>query len=118
MVVPYTANVEGNPQVSQRNCITLAAVPETGRATLYDYSFKNGTNGIWYLDGQWPDGTSWHFGGIGDLQPYDDGINYGSSFFGIDGQDAYRNDFDTLRAGFERLNFSMFSNYDVKDNMT
>ena len=76
MVVPYTANVEGNPQVSQRNCITLAAVPETGRATLYDYSFKNGTNGIWYLDGQWPDGTSWHFGGIGDLQPYDDGINY------------------------------------------
>ena len=118
MVVPYTANVEGNPQVSQRNCITLAAVPETGRATLYDYSFKNGTNGIWYLDGQWPDGTSWHFGGIGDLQPYDDGINYGSSFFGIDGQDAYRNDFDTLRAGFERLNFSMFSNYDVNDNMT
>ena len=118
MVVPYTANVEGNPQVSQRNCITLAAVPESGRATLYDYSFKNGTNGIWYLDGQWPDGTSWHFGGIGDLQPYDDGINYGSSFFGIDGQDAYRNDFDTLRAGFERLNFSMFSNYDVNDNMT
>ena len=118
MVVPYTANVEGNPQVSQRNCITLAAVPETGRATLYDYSFKNGTNGIWYFDGQWPDGTSWHFGDIGDLQPYDDGINYGSSFFGIDGQDAYRNDFDTLRAGFERLNFSMFSNYDVNENMT
>ena len=118
MVVPYTANVEGNPQVSQRNCITLAAVPESGRATLYDYSFKNGTNGIWYLDGQWPDGTSWHFGGIGDLQPYDDGINYGSSFFGIDGQDAYRDDFNTLRAGFERLNFSMFSNYDVNDNMT
>ena len=118
MVVPYTANVEGNPQVSERNCITLAAVPESGRATLYDYSFKNGTNGVWYLDGQWPDGTSWHFGGIGDLQPYDDGINYGSSFFGIDGQDAFRDDFDTLRAGFERLNFSMFSNYDVNDNMT
>ena len=118
MVVPYTANVEGNPQVSQRNCITLAAVPESGRATIYDYSFKNGTNGIWYFDGQWPDGTSWHFGDIGDLQPYDDGINYGSSFFGIDGQDAYRNDFDTLRAGFERLNFSLFSNYDLNDNMT
>ena len=118
MVVPYTANVEGNPQVSQTNCITLAAVPETGRATIYDYSFKNGTNGIWYFDGQWPDGTSWHFGDIGDLQPYDDGINYGNSFFGIDGQDAYRNDFDTLRAGFERLNFSLFTNYDLNDNMT
>ena len=118
MVVPYTANVEGNPQVSQSNCITLAAVPETGRATIYDYSFKNGTNGIWYFDGQWPDGTSWHFGDIGDLQPYDDGINYGNSFFGIDGQDAYRNDFDTLRAGFERLNFSLFTNYDLNDNMT
>ena len=32
--------------------------------------------------------------------------------------DAYRSDFNTLRAGFERLNFSMFSNYDVNDNMT
>ena len=119
MVVPYTANVEGNPQVSQTNCRTLAAVPETGRATLYDYSFKNGTYGLWYYDGQWPDGTSWHFGGApGDLTPYDDGINYGSPYFGIDGQDAFRNDYDTLRAGFERLNFSMFSNYDVNDNMT
>ena len=118
MVVPYTANVEGNPQVTQTGCIGLSAIPETGRATLYDYSFKNGANGIWYFDGQWPDGTSWHFGDIGDLQPYYDGINYGSSFFGFDAMDAYRSDFNTLRAGFERLNFSMFSNYDVNDNMT
>ena len=43
MVVPYTANVEGNPQVTQTGCIGLSAIPETGRATLYDYSFKNGT---------------------------------------------------------------------------
>ena len=118
MVVPYTANVEGNPQVTQTGCIGLSAIPETGRATLYDYSFKNGANGIWYFDGQWPDGTSWHFGDVGDLQPYYDGINYGSSFFGFDAMDAYRSDFNTLRAGFERLNFSMFSNYDVNDNMT
>ena len=118
MVVPYTANVEGNPQVTQTGCIGLSAIPETGKATLYDYSFKNGTYGIWYFDGAWPDGTQWHFGDIGDLQPYYDGISYGSSFFGFDAMDAYRSDFNTLRAGFERLNFSMFSNYDVNDNMT
>ena len=119
MVVPYSANVTGTPQVTQTGCIGLSAIPETGRATLYDYSFMNGANGIWYFDGQWPDGTSWHFGGEpGELTPYDAGINYGSSFFGFDAMDAYRGDFDTLRAGFERLNFSMFSNYDINDNMT
>ena len=75
--------------------IDVKTIPETGRATLYDYSFKNGTNGIWYFDGQWPDGTSWHFGGApGELTPYDDGVSYGSSFFGFDAMDAYRGDYD------------------------
>ena len=118
MVVPYTANVELDPQVTTTGCIGLSAIPETGKATIYDYSFKNGTYGSWFLDGAWPDGKSYHFGDIGDLQLYNDGVNYGSAFFGFDAMDAYREDFDTLRAGFERLNFSMFSNYDVNDNMT
>ncbi|GIR09197.1 MAG: hypothetical protein CM15mP19_09930 [Gammaproteobacteria bacterium] len=64
--------------------------------------------GYWPYDGAFPDGTYWHFGGIGDLTPYDPGIYYGNAFFSYDGDDGYRGDFNTYRAGFERLNFSMF----------
>ena len=118
MVVPFTANVEGNPRITETGCIGLVAIPETGRVTPYEYSYADGVNGIWYFDGQFPDGTSWHFGEIGEMMPYNTGVNYGSSFFSFDSMDAYREDYDTLRAGFERLNFSMFSNYDLNDNVT
>jgi len=118
MIVPFTANVEGNPRETSTGCIGIVAVPETGRVTPYEYSFADGVNGIWYFDGQFPDGTSWHFGEIGEMMPYNTGVNYGSSFFSFDSMDGYREDYDTLRAGFERLNFSMFSNYDLNDNVT
>ena len=81
MVVPYTANVEGVPQVTQSGCRGLSAVPETGKAMAYEYSFKAGTYGLWYYDGALgSDNQMYHFGGEpGDLVPYNDGINYGSS---------------------------------------
>ena len=120
MVVPYTANINGVPEVTQTGCIGLSAIPETGKASAYEYSFKAGTYGAWFYDGALgSDNQMWHFGGApGDLVPYNDGINYGSSFFGFDNPAGFREDYNTLRAGFERLNFSMFSNYDVNDNMT
>ena len=120
MIVPYTANVEGNPTATATGCVGLMAVPETGRVTPYEYSFTEGYYGSsWFYNGTFPDGTSWHFGGApGEMTPYYTGVNYGSSFFAFDAMDGYREDYDTLRAGFERLNFSMFSNYDLNDNVT
>ena len=119
MIVPYTANVEGVPTATETGCRGLMAVPETGRVTPYEYSHTNGYYSAWFLNGTFPDGSSWHFGGEpGEMTPYYGGVNYGSSFFAYDAMDGYRSDYDTLRAGFERLNFSMFSNYDLNDNVT
>ena len=107
----------GPQGVTERGCVTLSAIPESGKAHVYKYSFSPGYYGIWYYDGAFPDGSTWHFGAPGDLQPYDGGIYYGNGFFSYDGQDGYRGDFNTYRAGFERLNFSMFANYDLSDNV-
>ena len=106
----------GPQGVTEFGCVTLSAIPESGKASVYEYSFAPGYIGAWFYDGGFPDGSYWHFGGIGDLQPYDPGIYYGNAFFSYDGQDGYRGDFNTYRAGFERLNFSLFANYDLGDN--
>ena len=108
---------DGDSGITEFGCFTLSAVPESGRATLLsEISLVPGTVGSCLFDGCWSDGTNWHFGGIGDLQPYNPGLNYGNAFFTYDGDDGYREDFDTYRAGFERINFSLFSNYDLSDN--
>ena len=108
---------DGLSGTTQTGCRGLAAVPRSGRATLItELSHVPGTYGSCAFDGCWTDGSDWHFGGIGDLQPFEAGLNYGSPFFTYDGEQIYRGDFDTFRAGFERLNFSLFSNYDVNDN--
>jgi len=110
-------NPGGQAGVTEFGCVTLSAVPESGRATLLsELSLVPGTFGSCLFDGCWSDGSNWHFGGVGDLQPYNPGLNYGNAFFTYDGDDGYRGDFDTYRAGFERLNFSLFSNYDLNDN--
>ena len=106
----------GPEGTTEFGCVTLSAVPESGKASVYEYSLAGGYFGYWPYDGAFPDGTYWHFGGIGDLTPYDPGIYYGNAFFSYDGDDGYRGDFNTYRAGFERLNFSMFANYDVGEN--
>ena len=106
----------GPQGTTEFGCVTLSAIPESGKASVYEYSFAPGYIGAWFYDGAMPDGTYLHFGAPGDLQPYDPGIYYGNGFFSYDGQDGYRGDFNTYRAGFERKNFSLFANYDLSDN--
>ena len=110
-------NPNGDAGITEFGCTTLAAAPLSGRATtLTEIATVPGTFNNCLFDGCWADGTNWHFGGIGDLQPFNPGLNYGNQFFTYDGDDGFRENYNTYRSGFERTNFSLFSNYDLNDN--
>ena len=40
----------GPQGVTERGCVTLSAIPESGKAHVYKYSFSPGYYGIWYYD--------------------------------------------------------------------
>ena len=52
----------GPEGTTEFGCVTLSAVPESGKASVYEYSLAGGYFGYWPYDGAFPDGTYWHFG--------------------------------------------------------
>ncbi len=117
--VPYAVrngSFNGRTKIDKTGCITLSTLPETGRATPYETALSAtfATNPFY---GIWPDGNHYHFVGSGDLGVYDVGIPYGNAFFAFESDDGFRGDYNTYRAGFERLNFSIFSTYDITDSV-
>ena len=116
--VPYAARYGSfnGETVAPHGCVTLSTLPETGRASPYELALS-ATYASSAFYGKWPDGNHYHFTGPGDLGLFNVGIPYGNAFFAIDSDDGFRGDYDTFRAGFERLNFSMFSTYDITDNL-
>lgn len=100
-----TRNPRGTGTIDQEPCTTLGYLPFEGRAFTMGMGSKIG-------------GKAWAFDQNGDPFEIDFGTDYGSGFFNWGGNllPGY-GDNQTYRSGYDRTNVSVFTTYEITDNV-